>query len=384
MIISGKLPEKNVRLEVAKEVLDFKLYKLRLFSIGDRTFLDTEDFASILDLVKAGQRSDYYNNFRQGATVVPSRLWFVEIVTSPRVGINPYKPTVKTALRAINRAKEEYNDVEMKGQVEREFLFQVATGSELVPFGHLQFPLVLLPIEANTGTAGKWRIVDRGEARAKGFSGLGGWLSGAEGIWKEKRGEKAGKLTIYQRLNYSRGMTNQSSRTKFKVLYNTSGTYMASCVAMNEPREITADGASVKSNGVIAGHTTYYWDTDNEDEAYYVVGFLNAPIIDRLIKPMQSRGDFGERHIVKKVLELPIPRYKPNSKAHKHLSELSKVCGLKAEALLPALAKKYRSIGKIRQVIKQEIEDEMAQIDKLAKTILLSRGKAQKLDKLLE
>jgi hypothetical protein len=99
---------------------------------------------------------------------------------------------------------------------------------------------------------------------------------------------------------------------------------------------------------------------------------------------MQSTGDFGERDIHKKVLELPIPKYKPENKAHTQLRELAESCSLKVKDLVPSLAEKYDSIGKIRQVIKQELEVEIAQIDQLAKTVLLTRGKAQKLDKLFQ
>lgn len=336
--------------------------------------------------MKEGGRSDYYDNFRQGTTIIPRSFWFIDVSVSPRVGINPRSPTLKTSQRAIDLAKKGYKGVELEGQVEGEFLFQTATGSELLPFGHLEFPLVVLPIETRkdpTGTYG-FRIIKRDEANTKGFSGLAGWLSKAESIWNDRRGEKAGKMDIYGRLDYSRGLTAQSSTTKFKVLYNTSGTYLVACVARNEPNEIALDGTKVRSNGLVADHKTYFWDTDCKDEACYLVGFLNAPTIDRLIKPMQSTGDFGERDIHKKVLELPIPKYKPENKAHTQLRELAESCSLKVKDLVPSLAEKYDSIGKIRQVIKQELEVEIAQIDQLAKTVLLTRGKAQKLDKLFQ
>jgi len=382
-IILGNLPTKNVRLETAKKHLEIRSCKLRVFSIGERTFIETEDFADILNLVKVGERSDYYDSFRQGATIVPRQFWFVEVVTSPKVGINPRMPTVKTSQRAIELAKKGYVGVSLRGQIESEFLFQAATGSELIPFGHLNYPLVLLPIEASSETAGRYRIVDREEARSRGFSALGRWLSQVEGVWKAKRREKASRQTVYQWLDYERKLSQQNSRTKFKVLYNTSGTYLVSCVAKNERRKITVNAATIECNGLISDHKTYYWDTGNEEEAHYVAGFLNARIIDRLIKPMQSRGDFGERDIHKKVLELPIPKYNPDNEKHRQLGQLARSCTLKVKSLLPTLVEKYDSIGKIRQVVKQELEGELSEIDDLAKSIMLSSRKIQKLDKLL-
>jgi len=383
-VISGKLPQKNMRLKAAKRLLKVEPTKLEVFSIGDRTFLEVADFANVMELIEARQRSDYYESFGAGAAIYPRQFWFVDVLVSPRLGINPRMPAVKSSQRAITLAKKDYVGVEIEGQVESEFLFQATTGSELVPFGHLPFPLVVLPVEANSATGGKYRILVSDEAKTRGFSGLKDWLLQVERVWHSKRAEKAERLTVYQWLDYTRKLTRQTSRARFKVLYNSSGTYLVGCVALNGSFDVKVDDSSVKSNGVVAEITTFYCDIDSEDEAHYIVGFLNAPIIDRLVKPMQARGDFGERHIHKKVLELPIPKYEPHNKTHKELSDLAKACAGKVEQALPALREKYDSIGKIRQLIKEDLRAEIAEIDKLAKTILLSRRKAQKLDKLLQ
>jgi hypothetical protein len=373
--VEGKLPMKNLRFTLAEKHLKFVNRKFCLYRIGARTFLESQEFEKVLKATEAGQRSPYYESFTQGATIVPRQIWFVEPVVHPRLWIDPSAPQLRTSSRAIERAKEEYKDVRIEARVENKFLYLVATGTELVPFGHLELPLCVLPIEP---AGNEFRLLRSAEAGSRGFSHLREWLQKAESIWTRKRGEKADKLDIYARLDYQRGLTSQSSKAKFKVLYNTSGTYLVSCIVNNGPREVSINGMSLRTSGVMAEATTYFYDTNNEEEALYLCGFLNAPTIDKLIKPMQSRGLFGERHIHKKVLELPIPKFDPKNKLHRNLVELARICQTKVKRKLPELSKDYTGIGKIRQMVKQELETEIAQIDRLVKQILVEQGVSTK------
>ena len=143
-----------------------------------------------------------------------------------------------------------------------------------------------------------------------------------------------------------------------------------SCVAKNKPVIMKINSTKVKVNGIIADWTTYWMETDNESEAYYLSSVLNSPVIDEKIKPMQAKGAFGERHIVKKPLELPIPKFDPSNPIHKRLAQIGKECHQKVQKILPALIAKYRSIGKIRSEIKRHLAKELQEIDQLTKQIL--------------
>ena len=170
-------------------------------------------------------------------------------------------------------------------------MYRVITGSELAPLCTTSLLIAVLPIEPN-GDA--YRIISSQEAQRKGFSGLGAWLAKVDRIWKEKQREKVDKMDIYKRLDYSRGLSSQSSRARYKVLYNTSGTYLVSCVIENGPSTINADSARIRLSGVLADAKTYRFDTNDLDEALFVCALLNAHIVDSLIKPMQSRGQWGK------------------------------------------------------------------------------------------
>ena len=369
--VEGKLPSKNVRLVEARGNLKFRALMFQQYHIGPRSFVETEEFEGVMRTIEAGARSPYFKNFTQGATIVPRQLWFVEPVTQVMVGIDPTAPELQTSTRAIERAKEDYKDVRMEDKVESRYLYLTITGSEMVPFGFSNLPLCVLPIEP---LGKQFHILRSEDAGRKGSPYLRRWLQKAEQTWKEKRGEKADKLDIYERLNYQQGLTSQNPATKFKVLYNTSGTYLVSCVVDNSPRQVSNDGLSLETHGVLAESTAYFYDTDNEEEALYVCAVLNAPIIDKLVKPMQSRGLFGERHIHKKVLELPIPKFNPENLGHRKLVELARKCRIRISSKLPDLSKGLTGIGRIRQLVKEELEPEIEEIDRLVRRILVEEG----------
>lgn len=367
----GILPQKNSKLNEATKCLIETKKKFQFYEIGQRSFLESTEFSKVLKSIERGQRSYYYESFTNGATIYPRQFWFIDPSVHPKFGIDPTRPRVKTSQRAADRAKAGYVNVCIEGDVEAKFLYRVVTGSELAPFCTTNLPLVVLPIEPDSSS---FRIVDSDEARRKGFSGLHAWLINVEKVWKDKRGEKKEKADVYAWLNYQNKLTSQTSKPKFIVLYNASGTYLVSAVVPNRASITKVDSSEIKVAGVIADHKAYWFDTDNLDEAMFIAAMLNAPIVDSLIKPMQSRGQWGERDIHKKVLELPLPKFNPKNSKHMELVRLAKQAQTKAEKLVIDLESKYTGIGKIRQMIKVEIAEEVLKIDKIVRDLISETG----------
>jgi hypothetical protein len=80
---------------------------------------------------------------------------------------------------------------------------------------------------------------------------------------------------------------------------------------------------------------------------------------------MQSCGSFGERNIVKKPLELPIPKYDSSNKKHIQLVELTRESELIVKRELPSLVSKYSGLAKIRKELKKMLEAQNNKIDKI-------------------
>jgi predicted RNase H-like HicB family nuclease len=94
-------------------------------------------------------------------------------------------------------------------------------------------------------------------------------------------------------------------------------------------------------------------------------------VIDKLIKPMQSRGLWGPRDIHKKVLEPPIPQFDSRNAIHRQLAKLGKDCSDKVEQWrVSGGAGKIKSIGKLRGMVREMLRDELQEIDILVKEIL--------------
>ena len=175
---------------------------------------------------------------------------------------------------------------------------------------------MVLPIEPREDY---YKLINAKEAHKRGFLHLTQWLEEAEQEWTQRRGEKAERMTVYERLDRVHGLTGQNPQASYRVLYNTSGTFLTAAVIQNEEMEFEINGQSVAAQAFVADTKTYFLETTNSHEAFFLVAVLNAPVTDKLIKPMQSRGLWGPRDIHKKVLELPIPKFEVTNRAHKEL-----------------------------------------------------------------
>ncbi len=362
--VAGSLPEKNLTFKYAQNHLSFQNEGYNIYRIGERSFWGTLDEAA---KVSEG-RSYYYDSFRQGATIVPRVFYFVEPRTDPVLGLHLASPYVESSTDAVRLAKKPYRGLSFAGRVDGRFLYATLLGSDVVPFAHLPFRVVMLPLVVE---GDRYRMVIAQELERGGYTDTGQWVKRAEKEWANQRGEKAGKMTVYERLNYSQGILAQNPEANVRVVYTTSGTNVAATVVTG-PYVHNVDGHDLPLSGFLADHKTYVCELRNSREAHYLSAVLNSSFVNKAIKPVQSRGLFGERDIHKKLLELPIPRYESKGLTHRRLSELGSACSAKVGDLLPSLKKRYRSVAKIRDMLRQQLSSELAEIDELVEQILSS------------
>ena len=325
-------------------------------------------------------RSFYHAHFREGATIVPRSFWFVELKSASAPGAMTESSylAVATDPRARVEAKPRYKLVRFEADVEAEFIYATLLSTDLLPFGHLDFRPVVLPlIEDGQG----YRLLNAEQARGKGHLKLAEWLERAQTMWAAIRKEKAAKANALAWLNYRNKLTEQNPKAKYVVLYTRSATFLCAA-ALRVAQTCFPRSADVSSGQVIvpqhfaAADSTYYFETEDPKEAGFLAALLNSPRIDSLIKPMQARGLWGPRDIHKKVWELPIPQFNCGDKMHLRLAKLAEACAQKVKRMVPGLKKSFegvrgpRVIGRVRTAVRVALNEELAEIDGIVKHIL--------------
>jgi len=124
--------------------------------------------------------------------------------------------------------------------------------------------------------------------------------------------------------------------------------------------------AKIKPKCFIADIKTWFYDTNSEDEALYLCAILNSDVINELIKPIQTKGSFGERDIHRRPLMIPIPQFNKNDEKHLRLAELSKICHEKVSKI----QFKSKSIGKRREEARKAVKEELKEINEIINDIL--------------
>jgi len=347
----------------AEKALTVKSVEFSLHTHGKRSFWATEKDTGMKGV------SFYKARFSQGATIVPRSFWFVQVKPSP-LGFNPDLPPLETAERAKREAKDAYKSALFKDTVENRFLYTTLLSTDLLPFGHFEYRLVVLPIEPD---GDHYKLIDASEGRKRGFLDLARWLEKAENEWTKRRGSKAKLMSVYERLDRVHGLTRQNPQAKYRVVYpDINRVMLATVIRTDKPIRLQIGEQEIEVSGYVTDCKNYGCETDIEHEAYFVCSVLNSSVVDALIRPFRRREQRGHPDVHKKIFDVaPIPQFAPKNPAHRRLAELGKGCSAKVERWLASGgAGKIKSIGKLRSMVREMLTGELEEIDGLVKEIL--------------
>lgn len=240
--------------------------------------------------------SAYRSSFRQGATLVPRMLSLVDRKDMGRLGSDASAPMVRSRRSSLEKAP--WRDVAgIENQIEVEFLRPILLGESILPYRLLQTFEGVIPI-TNASPLGAE------SAGRLGFEKLAGWMAKADAVWKFHSSNE--NMTLLDRWNFQRGLSNQFPIAPVRIIYAASGTLPAAIVLRDEQAVIE--------------HKLYWSASKTEAEAQYLVAILNSETGRARAQGYQSRGQFGARDFDKVIFNLPIPPFDAKNKLHRALS----------------------------------------------------------------
>ena len=276
---------------------------------------DTDDIrrvaTRISDTSEIGE-SPYGGHSRQGASIVPRCLFFVNETESTAVIRAGQTITVSPRRGSQDKAPWKTLDLaDLTSQtIENLHVYNVHLGETVVPYTTLEPLKAVLPVRRTdsevpadpNGIGGirfvalerrmreRWRIISR--------------------LWEENkrpvnRLSLLGQLDYYGKLSKQLEWRQSSDSRPVRVIYNQSGSPTATLV---------------RDDAAIVDYTLYWIACKDEQEANYLLAIINSQALYDAVAPMMAKGQFGARHLQKHLWKLPIPEFDSHEPMHVAIS----------------------------------------------------------------
>ncbi len=252
--------------------------------------------------------SPYAGYTREGATIVPRCLFFVNETENPAIiqavqtiTVNPRRGTFdKDPWRSLDLSP-------ITGQtIESRHVFDVHLGETLVPYATLEPLKAVLPLKmgdtrlpADVNGVGGIRL-DGLERRVRDR-----WRT-ISSLWEDNKAA-ATRLDLIGQINYLNKLAAQLEWQRDPGVRPVR-------VAYTEAGQATA--ALINSADAIVDYTLFWISCKNMQEANYLLAIINSQVLYDAVIPLMAKGQFGARHLQKHLWKLPIPEFDPGNRRH--------------------------------------------------------------------
>ena len=257
--------------------------------------------------------STYSAYAREGATVRPTRLFFVEETENP--AIIRAGQTVTVNPRRGSQDKEPWRSLDLNpitGQtIESKHLFDIYLGETIVPYTTLEPIKALLPFKrgdtqlpSNVNGVGGIQVGDLERRMRERWQTI-------SNLWEEHKAG-ANKLNLLGRLDYFGELSaqlewRQNLDTRpIRIAYTKSGDPTA---------------ALLLDDSAIVAYTLYWVACKDIHEANYLLAIINSQTLYEAVDPFMAKGQFGSRDLVKHLWKLPIPEFDPGNGQHTDIAK---------------------------------------------------------------
>lgn len=261
--------------------------------------------------------SPYLEVAYQGIDMRPRAFCIVE--PNPQAAVlDRERPFVRSSVKAVEAAKEQWEGVSISGHVEAKYLYATSLSVEPYRFGDLR--LAALPVTlAGDGT---FDVLSQERILARGDAGMAGWLADCESEFAAKleAAERERFGTIVDYIN-TQGKLAAHDPKAHRVVWGKGGANVRAAVVPDDIDEVLG----LPVGGFVVDLNQYFVTCASVDEAHYLCAVLNTDRVNEAIKAVQTLGQQGPRDIHRRPLEeVPIPRYNEQDTRHRELADLSR------------------------------------------------------------
>ena len=298
--------------------------------LGKAGAADVRREAVAITDTSAGSRSPYAIRARQGATIVPRRLFFVVETTNPAIVRAGQTVTVAPRRGAHDREPWRSLDLsEISGQtIEADHVHDVYLGETVVPYARLDPLKAILPVRL-----GDEEIpIDPSIMGGIRLSGLqrrmrDRWQT-VSSLWEAHK-QPVNKLSLLQRLDYHGELSAQLKWRRAPA---------------GRPHRVVYTGISgiptatvVDDKDALIDCGLYWIACKSVQEVNYVVCIINSQALGEAATPFMPKGQFGARDLHKHLWKLPIPEFDPAEELHVAISQAGEAAAAGAARRLAEL-----------------------------------------------
>ena len=273
-----------------------------------------------------GFASPYGDLARQGATILPRRLFLVTTKKS-RAAIRA-RNVVTTNPRKGSQDKKPWKDLDLAEladvAIEEEHVYDVYLGETIAPYVLLDPLRAVLPLSNTTGG-----LVRKND----GLLGLDATHLGTRmrrrwrainRLWDEHK-RATNKLDLLGRLDYHGELTAQVTTqvrgsNRIRAVYTASGRPTA---------------AVIEESNAIIDHKLYWIPCETVDEANYLSAVINSYTAWQAVIPITTKNWAGDtRDLHKHIWRLPIPEYDKAEALHRKIATAARNAAAGAERVL--------------------------------------------------
>ena len=284
--------------------------------------------------------SPYGHFSRNGATIYPRPLFFVEEIRNPAIVQAGQTITVNPRRGSQDKAPWKSLDLATVSEqtVEVAHVFDVHLGETIVPYATLEPLRAVLPLKrgehevptSKNGVGGirlgglsqrmrdRWRVVSN--------------------LWEANRAEAtkmnlSGQLDYYGKLSSQLDWRHEPGDRQIRIVYGGWGAPTA---------------ALLREDDAIVDYKLFWVTCRDAQEAYYLLAIINSDVLYEMVTPLMSKGQFGARDLQKQLWKLPIPEFDPEDSLHAVVSEAGRVA---AEGAAERLARLRQDRGEVTVTI---------------------------------